>query len=89
MRPTGGGPRADTCCSRDYAEDFGFTLLPIPVGVTEMQNQSAQWAADPRESPEFGCSWWGWGAMNAGAITEAVRTRYPWTSSFGHLGVRP
>jgi branched-chain amino acid transport system substrate-binding protein len=51
-------------------------LLPIPVGLSEMQNQSAQWLQIRRERPDF-VIMWGWGAMNAGAITEAVKTRYP------------
>jgi branched-chain amino acid transport system substrate-binding protein len=58
------------------AELHGFELLPIPVGLNEMQNQSAQWLQIRRERPDF-VVMWGWGAMNAGAITEAVKTRYP------------
>jgi len=58
------------------AELHGFELLPIPVGLKEMQNQSAQWLQIRREKPDF-VVMWGWGAMNAGAITEAVKTRYP------------
>jgi branched-chain amino acid transport system substrate-binding protein len=57
-------------------EKHGFTVLPIPVGLTEMQNQSAQWLQIRREKPDF-VLMWGWGAMNAGAITEAVKTKYP------------
>ena len=59
-----------------YAKKHGFTLLPIPVGVSEMQNQSAQWLQIRRENPDF-VLMWGWGAMNAGALTEAVKTRFP------------
>lgn len=58
------------------AAKHGFTLLPIPVGLTEMQNQSAQWLQIRRERPDF-VLMWGWGAMNAGALTEAVKTKYP------------
>lgn len=58
------------------AATHGFELLSIPVGLTEMQNQSAQWLQIRRERPDF-VVMWGWGAMNAGAITEAVKTRYP------------
>lgn len=54
----------------------GFEFLPIPVGLKEMQNQSAQWLQIRRERPDF-VVMWGWGAMNAGAITEAVKTKYP------------
>jgi branched-chain amino acid transport system substrate-binding protein len=59
-----------------YAEKYGFTLLPIPVGVKEMQNQSAQWLQIRRERPDF-VLMWGWGAMNAGALTEAAKTKFP------------
>ena len=58
------------------AAEHGFELLPIPVGLAEMQNQAAQWLQIRRERPDF-VVMWGWGAMNAGAITEAVKTRYP------------
>jgi branched-chain amino acid transport system substrate-binding protein len=58
------------------AAEHGFELLPIPVGLKEMQNQSAQWLQIRRERPDF-VVMWGWGAMNAGAITEAVKTKYP------------
>ena len=58
------------------AAKHGFTLLPIPVGLKEMQNQSAQWLQIRRERPDF-VVMWGWGAMNAGAVTEAVKTKFP------------
>lgn len=58
------------------AEAHGFEFLQVPVGMNEMQNQSAQWLQIRRERPDF-VIMWGWGAMNAGAITEAVKTRYP------------
>ncbi|MGX9355605.1 ABC transporter substrate-binding protein [Roseobacteraceae bacterium S113] len=58
------------------AEAHGFEFLPIPVGLKEMQNQSAQWLQIRRERPDY-VVMWGWGAMNAGAITEAVKTKYP------------
>ncbi len=61
---------------QQYADQHGFTLLPIPVGVTEMQNQSAQWLQIRREQPDF-VLMWGWGAMNAGALTEAAKINYP------------
>ena len=65
-----------------YAQKHGFTFLAIPVGVTEMQNQSAQWLQIRRENPDY-VFMWGWGAMNAGAVTEAVRTRFPMERFFG------
>lgn len=58
------------------AAKHGFTILPIPVDLKEMQNQSAQWLQIRREKPDF-VLMWGWGAMNAGAITEAVKTKFP------------
>jgi len=64
------------------AETHGFELLPIPVGLAEMQNQAAQWLQIRRERPDF-VVMWGWGAMNAGAITEAVKTRYPMDQFIG------
>ena len=64
------------------AEDIGFELVPIPVGLKEMQNQSAQWLQIRRERPDY-VIMWGWGAMNAGAITEAVKTRFPMDKFIG------
>jgi branched-chain amino acid transport system substrate-binding protein len=64
------------------AAEHGFTLVPIPVGLTEMQNQSAQWLQIRREQPDY-VVMWGWGAMNAAAIAEAVKTRYPMNQFIG------
>lgn len=64
------------------AAKHGFSFLAIPVGLTEMQNQSAQWLQIRREAPDF-VFMWGWGAMNAGAINEAIKTRYPMEKFFG------
>ncbi len=64
------------------AAKHGFSFLPIPVGLSEMQNQSAQWLQIRRERPDF-VIMWGWGAMNAAAITEAVKTRYPMNQFVG------
>lgn len=61
---------------RAYADRYGFTLLPVPVGVKEMQSQSSQWREIAREQPDF-VLMWGWGAMNAGALAEAVKTGFP------------
>jgi branched-chain amino acid transport system substrate-binding protein len=60
----------------------GFTFLPIPVGLKEMQNQSAQWLQIRRENPDY-VFMWGWGAMNAGAVNEAVKTKFPMDKFFG------
>tara|TARA_R110002126_G_scaffold291804_1_gene459401 strand:- start:22298 stop:23614 length:1317 start_codon:yes stop_codon:yes gene_type:complete len=64
------------------AEKHGFEFLPIPVGLKEMQNQSSQWLQVRREKPDY-VLMWGWGAMNAGAITEAIKTRYPMDQFIG------
>ncbi len=58
------------------AAEHGFELLPIPVGIPQMQNQSAQWLQIRRERPDF-VVMQGWGAMNATALQEAAKTRYP------------
>lgn len=60
----------------------GFEFNPIPVGLKEMQNQSAQWLTIRRTRPDY-VVMWGWGAMNAGAITEAVKTRFPMENFIG------
>ncbi|GAA4222457.1 branched-chain amino acid transport system substrate-binding protein [Sagittula marina] len=65
-----------------HAENKGFELVPIPVGLKEMQNQSAQWLQIRRERPDY-VVMWGWGAMNAGAITEAVKTKFPMENFLG------
>lgn len=66
----------------EYSKKHGFTLLPIPVGLKEMQNQSAQWLQIRRERPDF-VLMWGWGAMNGGALTEAAKTGYPMNQFLG------
>jgi branched-chain amino acid transport system substrate-binding protein len=60
----------------------GFSVLPIPVGLKEMQSQSAQWLQIRREKPDF-VLMWGWGAMNGGAIVEAIKTKYPMNQFIG------
>lgn len=64
------------------AAKYGFTFLPVPVGLKEMQNQSAQWLQIRRENPDY-VFMWGWGAMNAGAVNEAVKTKFPMDKFFG------
>lgn len=58
------------------AAKHGFTFMTIPVGLKEMQNQSAQWLQIRRDNPDF-VLMWGWGAMNGAAIAEAVKTKFP------------
>jgi branched-chain amino acid transport system substrate-binding protein len=66
----------------EQAAKYGFEFLPIPVGLKEMQSQASQWLQIRRENPD-NVLIWGWGAMNAGAITEAVKTRYPMDQIYG------
>ena len=58
------------------AEDKGFEVAKFPVGVKEMQSQSSQWLNVRKERPDW-MIMWGWGAMNATAIKEAKKTRFP------------
>jgi branched-chain amino acid transport system substrate-binding protein len=67
---------------QSLADKHGFAFVPIPVGVKEMQNQSAQWRQIGVENPDF-VLMWGWGTMNAGAIAEAVKTEFPMEKFIG------
>ncbi len=58
------------------SESMGFDTAMFPVGVKEMQNQSAQWLNVRKERPDW-MIMWGWGAMNPTAIKEAAKTRFP------------
>ncbi|MDZ5695799.1 ABC transporter substrate-binding protein [Chelativorans sp. M5D2P16] len=61
---------------KHLSEQHGFRLLSVPVSLTEMQNQSAQWQRIDRAQPDF-VLLWGRGPMNAGAIAGALETGYP------------
>ncbi len=58
------------------AEEMGFEVVKFPVGVKEMQNQSSHWLNVRKEKPDW-MIMWGFGAMNATAIKEAAKIRYP------------
>jgi len=58
------------------AGDMGFSVAKFPVGVKEMQNQSSQWLNVRKERPDW-MIMWGWGAMNATAVKEAAKIRFP------------
>jgi len=58
------------------AKDLGFELKLYPVGAQDMQNQSSQWLSVRRDRPDY-VVLYGWGALNATAIKEAVRIGYP------------
>ncbi len=64
------------------ADEHGFTFVPIPVGLKEMMTQSAQWLQVRKERPDW-VAMWGWGAMNNGAINEAVKTRFDMSKFIG------
>ena len=65
------------------ADDKGFEVAKFPVGVKEMQSQSSQWLNVRRERPDW-MIMWGWGAMNATAIKEAKKTRFPLDKFIGN-----
>ncbi|MBX2825147.1 MAG: ABC transporter substrate-binding protein [Gammaproteobacteria bacterium] len=58
------------------SENMEFEVAKFPVGVKEMQNQSAQWLNVRKERPDW-MIMWGWGAMNPTAVKEAAKIRYP------------
>ena len=58
------------------AEKRNFTIAKFPVAGKEMQNQSSHWLNVRKERPDW-MIMWGWGAMNATAIKEAIKIRYP------------
>ncbi|WP_108662384.1 ABC transporter substrate-binding protein [Acuticoccus kandeliae] len=60
----------------DFAKEYGFTLSMYPVPADTMQNQSSQWLNVRRDRPDY-MIMWGWGAMNATAVREAAKVRYP------------
>jgi branched-chain amino acid transport system substrate-binding protein len=61
---------------KQLASNFGFTMKYYPVAPADMQNQSAQWLDIRRDKPDF-VVMYGWGAMNATAVKEAVKSGYP------------
>ena len=65
----------------ELAKKHGFELSLIPVDHPG-QEQKSQWLQIRRERPDY-VIMWGWGAMNAGAITEAVKTKYPMDQFIG------
>ena len=65
------------------SESMGFETSMFPVGVKEMQNQSAQWLNVRKERPDW-MIMWGWGAMNPTAVKEAAKIRYPMDRFIGN-----
>jgi len=74
------------------SKKMGFSVAKFPVGVKEMQSQGAQWLNVRKERPDW-MIMWGWGSMNATAVKEAAKIRYPmdhfignwWAGSDGDL----
>ncbi len=65
------------------AKDQGFEIAKFPVGVKEMQNQGSQWLNVRKERPDY-MIMWGWGAMNATAVKEAAKIKYPLDQFIGN-----
>ncbi|MGI9424233.1 MAG: ABC transporter substrate-binding protein [Hyphomicrobiaceae bacterium] len=57
------------------AEEMGFKLILLPVGVKEMQNQASHWLQVRKERPDYMVIW-GWGAMTPTALKEAAKIRF-------------
>ena len=62
---------------------MGFEVVQFPVAGKEMQNQSSQWLNVRKEKPDW-MIMWGWGAMNATAVKEAAKIRYPMDHFIGN-----
>jgi branched-chain amino acid transport system substrate-binding protein len=67
----------------ELAPKMGFEVAYFPVGVKEMQAQSAQWLNVRKERPDW-MVMWGFGAMNASAIKEAAKIRFPMDKFIGN-----
>ncbi|MEO1161629.1 MAG: ABC transporter substrate-binding protein, partial [Pseudomonadota bacterium] len=65
------------------SKDQGFEIAKFPVGVKEMQNQGSQWLNVRKERPDY-MIMWGWGAMNATAVKEAAKIKYPLDKFIGN-----
>jgi len=65
------------------AKTMGFEVVQFPVAGKEMQNQSSQWLNVRKEKPDW-MIMWGWGAMNATAVKEAAKIRFPMDHFIGN-----
>jgi branched-chain amino acid transport system substrate-binding protein len=65
------------------SKDMGYSVAKFPVGVKEMQNQGSQWLNVRKERPDY-MIMWGWGAMNATAVKEAAKIKYPLDKFIGN-----
>lgn len=62
---------------------LGFEVAMFPVAFKDSQAQSAQWLNVRKERPDW-VIMWGWGAMNATAIKEAAKIRFPMDRFIGN-----
>lgn len=65
------------------APEMGFEWVGFPVGVKEMQNQSATWLNVRKERPDWMIAW-SFGAMTPTAIKEAAKIRFPMDKFIGN-----
>ena len=65
------------------SEKLGFSWVGFPVAGKDMQNQSATWLNVRKERPDW-MIMWGWGAMNATAVKEAAKIRFPLDKFIGN-----
>ena len=79
---------------QQLSKDMNFEVTYYPVGVKEMQNQSSQWLNVRKDRPDW-MVMWGFGAMNAAAVKEAAKIRFPMDKFIGnwwagaHADLRP
>jgi len=65
------------------APELGFEWVGYPVAGKDMQNQGSQWLKVRRDQPDW-MIMWGWGAMNATAVKEAAKIRFPLDKFIGN-----
>ncbi|MEO1398383.1 MAG: ABC transporter substrate-binding protein, partial [Pseudomonadota bacterium] len=65
------------------SKQLGFEWVGFPVAGKDMQNQGSQWLNVRKERPDW-MVMWGWGAMNATAIREANKIRFPLDKFIGN-----
>ncbi len=65
------------------APEMGFEWVGFPVGVKEMQNQSATWLNVRKERPDWMVAW-SFGAMTPTAVKEAAKIRFPMDKFIGN-----
>jgi len=65
------------------APEMGFEWVGFPVGVKEMQNQSATWLNVRKERPDWMVAW-SFGAMTPTAVKEAAKIRFPMEKFIGN-----